>query len=264
MNVKNVIDILNDKCPVTLAENWDNVGLLVGDEKAVVKKVIVALDPVRSVINEALVSGANLIVTHHPIMFSPINTITPKTFDGRIVSTLMENKINLVSMHTNIDNYEKGLNHMAARLLNLADVKTLVPHPKVDGAGIGKIGTLPFAVPIELDSLAEYVKKAFKAEFVRYAGTPNADVHKVAIVTGAGMDYVDAAIEQGADVLVTSDVKYHQAIEAVERGIYIIDVGHFESEQMVITLFEKILATKLKNAGVELIKSKQTAIFKHV
>lgn len=264
MNVKDVVNILNEKCPMSMAEPWDNVGLLVGDEKAVVKKVLVALDPIRSVINEALVCGADLIVTHHPVMFKPAKTITRDTFDGRIISTLLENKINLCAMHTNVDFYEKGPNHTAAKLLNLADVKTLVPHPDVANAGIGKIGTLPFAVPISLESLAEYVKKSFKADFVRLAGTPTADVHKVALVTGSGMDYVDAAIEQGADVLITGDIKYHQAHDAVERGIYLIDVGHFESEKLVINMFEKLLSTKLKNAGVELIKSKQENIFKAV
>lgn len=261
MNVKDIVEILNEKFPMDTAEGWDNIGLLVGDEHAVVNKVILAVDPVRPVLNEALTTGAELIITHHPLMFSPIKTITRDTFDGRIISTILENKLNLCAMHTNLDFYEKGLNHMAAKQLNLADVKTLIPHDSVSGAGIGKIGTLPFAVPISLESLGEYVKKAFKADSVKIAGTPNADVHKVAIVTGSGMDYVDAAIEQGADVLVTGDIKYHAAIEAVERGLYLIDAGHFDTEKMVINLFEKILSAKLKAEGVEIIKSKQTNIF---
>lgn len=264
MNVKDIVEILNKKCPLSTADEWDNAGLIVGDEKATVRKVLVAVDPVMSVINEALSAHAELIVTHHPVMFKPVKTITPKSYDGRIVSALLENKINLCAMHTNVDYYEKGLNHMAAKRLNLADTKTLSPHPTAKNAGIGKIGLLPFAIPISLESLAEYVKNAFHAEDVRLAGVPSADVHKVAIVTGSGMDYVDEAIAQGADVLVTGDIKYHQAIDAVERGLNLIDIGHFDTEKLVLDLFEKILSDPLTNGGVMLIKSKQTNIFKAV
>ena len=264
MNVGEIIDIINAKCPVELAEDWDNVGLLVGDEKAVVHKVLLAVDPVTSVINEALRNRAELIITHHPIMFSKINKITPNSYDGKIVLKLIENKLNLCAMHTNIDVYKKGLNYMAARLLNLADTKTLVPHKSNEDAGIGIIGMLPFAVPISLESLAEYVKSAFKAEYVRIAGQPKADVHRVAIVTGSGMDYVDAAIEQDADVLITGDIKYHDAIDAIERGLHLIDVGHFDSEKTVISLFEKILSAALKDKNVEIIESKQQNIFKAI
>ena len=103
MNVKEIIDIINEKCPAEWAESWDNVGLLVGNEKSTVRKVLLAVDPVTSVVNEALQNKAELIITHHPLMFSKINKITPNTYDGKIVLKLTENKINLCAMHTNVD-----------------------------------------------------------------------------------------------------------------------------------------------------------------
>lgn len=261
MNVKDIIDILETVIPADMAESWDNVGLLVGNENATVNKVLIALDPVTSVINEALLLNADLIITHHPIMFSPINKVTPKTYDGKIISTLLENKINLCAMHTNLDYYRKGLNYMAAKALNLVSVQPLVPHEKYENAGMGVIGYLPFAVPISLDSLAEYVKSAFKADFVKFAGAAEADMHKIAIVTGSGTDYIDAAIAQQADVLITGDIKYHTAVDAVERGLYLIDAGHFDTEKNAINLFYKLLYDKLKENNVEIIKSRQKNIF---
>ncbi len=264
MNVKEIIDIINEKCPAEWAESWDNVGLLVGNEKSTVRKVLLAVDPVTSVVNEALQNKAELIITHHPLMFSKINKITPNTYDGKIVLKLTENKINLCAMHTNVDFYTKGLNYIVAKALNLADKKVLVEHEKDKNVGIGIIGALPFAMAISLESLAEYVKKALKTDFVRIAGKPKTDIHKVAVVTGSGMDYVDDAIAQGADVLITGDVKYHDAINAVERGLCIIDAGHFETEKSVISFFENILADKLKKQNVEIIKSKQQCVFKTI
>ncbi|MCX7714236.1 MAG: Nif3-like dinuclear metal center hexameric protein [Clostridia bacterium] len=262
MILKDIIEKIEKFCPQSLSCDWDNTGLLCGDENKNVNKILLALDVSTPVLNEALQIGADMLITHHPIMFSGIQKVTPKTPDGKLLLTLIENNIALYSAHTNMDMCQNGLNDYILKLINLTDVETLVPDENIPGAGIGKIGLLPFSDAISLKTLAEYVKQSLKADFVRFTGSPNTDVKKVAIVTGSGSDYIDAAISKGADVLITGDIKYHTALEAVEKKVCIIDAGHFSTEIMVTDIFEQIL--KPISGKVKIFKSSQKDVFSYV
>lgn len=260
MKVGKIVDEIERIYPPYLAEKWDNVGLLCGNRESEIKKVLVALDATMDVIGEAVLCGANMIVTHHPIMFSGVKNITMEDMDGRIIYSLIKNNISLFSAHTNLDNSENGLNRYAANLLKLENQHILVPHESVIGAGIGIIGDLSRKTDMDVKSTAEEVKRIFRTEYVRFTGNENKKVRKIAVVTGSGSDYIHEAAAAGADVLITGDLKYHTALEADFMGLSVIDAGHYATEISAADIFADII----KNAfdGVEVVKSSQKDVFR--
>lgn len=262
MKVGELADAIEEIYPHYLAEKWDNSGLLCGSRESRIKKVMTALDASMDVIGEAVLCGANMIVTHHPIMFSGVKKITMDDIDGKIIYSLIKNNISLFSAHTNLDNSEHGLNKYAADLMELENQRILVPHESVIGAGIGIIGDISRKKDMDVKDIAEEVKRVFKIEYVRFTGSENKKVRKAAIVTGSGGDFVKAAARASADVLITGDIKYHTALEADLMGITVIDAGHYATEIMAADIFADII----KNAapGIEVIKSSQKDVFKFI
>lgn len=262
MKVGTIVDEIEKIYPPYLAERWDNVGLLCGNRDSYIKKIMVSLDATVDVIGEAVLNGVNMIVTHHPIMFSGVKNITMDDMDGRIIYSLIKNNISLFSAHTNLDASENGLNKYIAELLNLENLRILSPHEKVIGSGIGIIGDLSRKKDMDVKTMAEEVKRALKIDYVRFTGSESKKVRKVAVVTGSGGDYTRQAAGAGADLLITGDVKYHTALEADFLGLSIIDAGHYATEIFAMNIFADII----KNAapGVEVIMSSQKDIFRTI
>lgn len=260
MKVGAIVDEIERIYPPYLAEEWDNVGLLCGNRDSEIKKVMVSLDASMDVIGEAVLCGANLIVTHHPIMFSGVKNITMENMDGRIIYSLIKNNISLFSAHTNLDNSENGLNKYAADLLNLENQRILVQHKSVIGAGLGVIGDISRKLDLDVKGIAEEVRRVLKTQYVRFTGSENKKVRKVAIVTGSGSDYINEAAAAGADVLITGDLKYHTALEADFMGLSVIDAGHYATEIAAADIFADII--KKAFANVEVVKSSQKDVFR--
>lgn len=330
--VSDIAGIINKIAPPALAESWDNPGLQIGDPAANVSRIMVALDPNPDVINSAISASCQLLVTHHPLIFKPLKSISTTTAQGTIIQKAIKAGLSIISMHTNYDIANGGLNDLLAGKIGLSDclplrvttttqlVKlvvfvpaeqaeelrlamfpftalqgkyrdcsfsvsgtgtftplegakpylgvvgdfTKVPeerlelllertqlakaikvmldvHPYQEPAfdlypllndsekfGLGRIGRLP--EPIILAKYAGQLKKILAASSLRYVGDPDAKISKVALCSGSGASLLNEAVRAGADVLVTGDVKYHEAREAENLGICLIDAGHFSTE----------------------------------
>jgi len=347
VNSKKIIKIMNEIAPEKLAENWDNVGFLVGNEDSEVDRVMVALEVTETVVNEAIQNNIDLIICHHPLIFKPMKTVTDSDPIGRIVKSLIKHDIGLYAAHTNLDIADGGTNDYVAELLGLNKVTGLektssnkfyklavyVPADNLDdvtkaagNAGAGHIGEYsdcafacegegqfrplagsdpyigthgelervkehklevlvggenlnkviqavlkahPYEVPaydvwqldneiesfylgryglvegkVNLVDYAGFVQEKLAVKSLKYVGDPERTIRKVAICTGAGADVMKSAVRNGCDLLITGDVKYHEAQTAIQLKLSLIDAGHFETEQ----IFVKRLSEKLKKA----------------
>lgn len=262
MKVGAIVDEIEKIYPSYLAEDWDNVGLLCGNRDSDITKVLVSLDASLDVIGEAIVNGVNMIITHHPIMIRGVKNITMDDTGGKILYSLIKNNISLFSAHTNLDASESGLNRYVASLIGLENTSILVPHESVIGAGVGVIGSLSSKMDIGLSELAIMTKKALKTDYVRFTGSPDKKVRRIAVMTGSGGDYVPYAVKARADVLITGDIKYHTAMDAHFMGLSIIDAGHYATEIVAAEIFTSLI-NKIA-PEIEVIKSSQKDIFSFI
>jgi dinuclear metal center YbgI/SA1388 family protein len=332
--VQDLLGLVHGLYPPDLAEDWDNIGLQVGDLSAPVERVMVALDPAVAAVEAAARHGAQLLLTHHPLLFKPLRRLTPDDPVGQVVWQAVRNNVAIIAAHTNLDVAADGLNHWLARCLKLADamplqpvngnlfklvvfvpvahaepvaaalfaggagqigaydqcsfqangigtfrpgadttpfigesgrlerveevrLETVVPkrrlgrvlermlkaHPyeevaydliplanQLPGVGLGRVGRL--AEPLTLTAFADQAKAALGCQSVRLVGSPEEVVSKVAVCGGSGAGLIQEAKRHGADVLVTGDIKYHDARQAEELGLALIDAGHFATERL--------------------------------
>lgn len=241
--VKDVYGFLNEKAPFCLQEDWDNSGFLVGDPDRAVTKVLAALDITDEVIEEAAAWGAELIVSHHPIVFQPAKrmTLLPDDLTGRKLWRMAQCGISAICCHTDLDAVEGGVNTVLAQRLGLEALEQL-EQTGVDANGspygIGRIGSLP--QPEETPAFLTRVRQALSPNGIRYtdSGRP---IQRVAVGGGACGDMVLTAWKAGCDAFVTSDVKYNQFLDAKELGITLVDAGHFPTENPVVPVLAQWL-----------------------
>lgn len=226
--VREIEQALYDLAPRAGAMEWDNVGQLLGDPEQTVTRVCVALDITEAVAGEAIENGCELIVSHHPVMnckWLPVQTVRSDTPQGHLLLKLLRSNVSAICMHTNLDVAPGGVNDAFAAALGLED-----PGPLGDPEGLCRAGTL--SSPMPLQEFARKVCRDLHANGVRYAGCGK-PVHRVAVGGGACGDYEDCAIAAGCDTFVTSDLGYHQFLDAAGKGINLIDAGHFPTEDPV-------------------------------
>ena len=247
--VREIEQALFELAPGEAAMEWDNVGHLLGDPDQAVERVLVALDITEGVADEAIASGCQLIVAHHPIMncrWTPVQNIRDDTFQGHLFLKLLRSNVSAICMHTNLDIAWGGVNDALAQRLELVD-----PGPLCEN-GLGRVGEYPESV-----ALADYVRfvcHALGCNGLRYAdaGKP---VRRVAVGGGACGEFEDDAIRAGCDTFVTADLSYHQFLDAAGKGINLIDAGHFPTEDPVC---EKVI-TYLTDRFPELAVSKSAS-----
>lgn len=256
MHAGDIADIIERAFPKEYAEEWDNVGLLVGSRDADVKKVLLTLDVTPFVADEAIASGADMIVSHHPIMFSPVNRITDDTAEGKMLIKLIKNGISVYAAHTNLDKGAGGINDYLSCLFGLSDTEVVLK-TDAEGVGLGRVGTLP--KPLTARELAQLVKEKLSSP-VRLSGDGDKVVSRIAIGSGASDDIIPTASEMGADAVITGDCKYHRNQGYTELGTVVIDAGHYPTEICSIDIFEKLLS----GVDVELVKSKNKDIFEFI
>ena len=219
--------------------DWDNVGQLLGDPAAEVTRVLVALDITEAVADEAIEAGCQLIVAHHPVMnckWLPVQTVRSDTPQGHLLMKLLTNGVAAICMHTNLDVAKGGVNDCLAQALELVD-----PGPLGDPEGLCRMGTLKNPMPLQ--DFARFVCRALNANGIRFAGA-GGTVHRVAVGGGACGDYESYAIAAGCDTFVTSDLGYHQFLDAAGKGINLIDAGHFPTENPVCDRLAAYLASE--------------------
>ncbi len=208
--------------------DWDNVGLLAGRRDKEVNNILLALDATDEVVRMATELKTDLLITHHPMIFSPLRRVTDENMIGRRLMTLIQHDISYYAMHTNYD--ARGMADLAAGLLGLEECTVL--EEIRDGEGIGRIGRLPGRMTLK--ECAELVKKVYDIPNVRLFGSPDTDVHLAAVCPGAGKSMVDHVLRFGCDVYITGDIDHHTGIDAVDQGLCIIDAGHYGIEHIFI------------------------------
>ena len=231
--------------PKDLAEDWDNVGLLVGDGEEEVHKILVSLDITEEVVAEAAEIGADLIVAHHPVMnctWHKVQNVKADNAQGRMIMGMIQNGISAICMHTNLDAAEGGVNDILAEKLGLSG---LIP---LNEEKIGRVGTLKCEKP--LVEFLPYVVKSLGCNGIRYrsCGKP---VYRVAVGGGACGDYIQNAIALGCDTFVTSDLSYHEFLDTTELNL--IDAGHFPTENVICPVITERLAKAFPT--VEVVRS---------
>lgn len=248
MKLREITDRLEEDFPLSFAVKWDNSGLQVGDYRQEVGTVLLAVDATTDTIELGKQVKADLILTHHPLLFNGIKRVTSDDFVGRRILDLSENKVSCYAMHTNFDIL--AMADAASDRLGLVDGKVLEVTFK-DGngeKGLGKIGTLPGSR--SLRDLALRCKDAFGIEHVRVYGNPDQPVKTCAILPGSGHDEIDLALKRGADVMITGDITHHAGIDSVEKGIAVIDAGHYGVEKLFVPWMKKYLERKMPELEV--------------
>lgn len=242
-----VVAALEARYDPALAEDWDAVGLVCGDPGDPVERVLFAVDPVAAVVEEALATGAQLLVTHHPLFLTAVSGVPADDPKGRLVHRLIRAGAGLFVAHTNADRAPgSGVSDALAAALGLTGTRPLQPAAADPRAGLGRIGRLP--EPVVLAEFAERVAGALPATVggVRAAGDPGRRIETVAVCGGSGGSLLPAAAAAGADVLLTSDLRHHPVSEAQEaRGPAVCDVAHFASEWPWLPLAADLLAGDL-------------------
>ncbi|MDO5492095.1 MAG: Nif3-like dinuclear metal center hexameric protein [Nesterenkonia sp.] len=254
--LRDVLDVAEELWPAGLAEDWDSVGLVAGRRDAEVRTVHFAVDPVRAVVEEACGAGADLLITHHPLLLRPVHSVEADGFKGEVVHRLIESGCALLTAHTNGDSAVGGVNDVLTEILGIEDAEPLSPAPDGLGEeGLGRIGTLPQGT-----TLGDFAATVFSvlpsvAGGVRVAGDRDGFVRRVALCGGAGDGLLQAARAAEADVFVTADLRHHpasEAREAVRDGRpYLIDVSHFASEWLWLPAAAQALDRALADRGFE-------------
>lgn len=238
MRVMDLTERIEKEIPREQALDWDNVGLLVGDKEQEIHKVYVALDLTDAVLEHAIDCGADMILTHHPLIFGGIKRVNADDFIGRRILALAQHGIAYYAMHTNFDVCVMG--QIAAEQLGLMDIEALEVTSPEDGRGIGCRGKLTQAV--SLYDLAERVRDAFGLSHVKVFGDKDRMVQSIAMCPGSGKSEIGLAIEKGADAYITGDIDHHSGIDAVADGLSIIDAGHYGIEHIYMEYMKNWLA----------------------
>lgn len=251
--VKDIAEKIENKAPVYLKESYDNVGLMVGDKNAEIKKVLLALDCTLDVADEAVSKKCELIVTHHPLFFRKPSRIVKGDLTGDKVIKLIKNNISLYSCHTNLDSAENGINKRIVEMLGFESSEIIEKSSYSSSCGIGRIIRLD--KKIEFDEIIQRIKNNLKIENLR-AAEGNREIRNIAVINGSGQDFFAEAEKRGADCIITGDTTYHFVSDYKEKGISIIDAGHFGTEYLVFLDTLKFLKDEFKE--VEFIYSEKS------
>lgn len=239
MKAREVVEMLENLCPKQYALGWDNPGMHVGHWDNEISKVLIAVDADDAVVDYAVNNGVNMIIAHHPLIFSGIKQINDDNFIARRVMKLIENGINCYCMHTNFD-VAGGMATEASDRMELLDAVPL--EETVPGEGIGRVGNL--SEPVTVGEICNRVKDKFGLPNVILYGDENAVVSRVGISPGSGKSMIEYAVNLLAQVLVTGDISYHDGIDAVAKGVNIIDAGHYGIEHIFIDIVKEYLIGK--------------------
>ena len=241
-----ILAVLEQLAPLSLAEEWDNVGLLVGDRQWEAQRVMTCLTVTPETVREAVDQRADLVVSHHPLPFRALQTITSDSTPGRLLLELIANRIAVYSAHTAFDSAQAGINQHLAHGLGLQEILPLSPGEGDDAdVGAGRYGMA--SEPQDLRELAERTKDFLGIEAVRIVGTDQQDCARVAIACGSGGSFLEVAAQAGCNALVTGEATFHTCLEAQARGIGLVLAGHFASERFALVSLADYLAEQLAN-----------------
>ena len=248
MHCNEVIEKLEMLSPRSFAEGWDNVGLLAGRYEKEIHRVMIALDATDEVVEEAVRKGVDLLLTHHPLIFSARKNVNNGDFIGRRLVTMLQHDMCYYAMHTNFD--VMGMADAAADEIGLVDrqVLDITYEDEISREGIGRFGKLPESMSLE--ACGEKIKQIFGLESVKIFGDAEKQIEMAAICPGSGKSVIEKAVQLGADVLITGDIDHHAGIDAMAMGLSIIDAGHYGLEKIFVPYMEEFLRRECRELEV--------------
>ena len=249
MQCKEIIEVIEENYPKEAALNFDNVGLQAGRSTKKVSKILLALDATTPVIELAEKQNVDMLITHHPLIFSPLKSITDQDFVGKRILRLIQDDIAYYAMHTNYD--VLGMAELSEEILQLKETEVLDVTGEFFGIsqGIGRVGLLESTM--SLRSFCDYVKEKLVLSNIKVFGNLDKEIKKVTISPGSGKSEIEVALKHNVDVLVTGDIGHHEGLDAMEQGLAIIDAGHYGTEYIFVDDMKKYLSQRCP--GVEII-----------
>ncbi len=246
MTVREITDVIEQFAPLDSQEKWDNCGLCTGSLSSHVSGVLIGFDCTEALVDEAISCGANLIITHHPLIFNPLKRISPEDSLGRTLIKALSFGISIYAAHTTADKAVGGVSYAMASRLGLEDVEIL--DPETPGCGLGVVGNLPGQFSYE--QIISYVKERFGLKLIRCSRDPQVPISRVAMCGGAGSSLLGKAIQAQAQLFITGDVSYHNFF--APDGFMVMDIGHYESEKDIVDILFSLLKKNFPTFAVRL------------
>ena len=252
MKVKDIISTIESFAPLSIQERWDNSGLCVGSPEDEVHSVLLGLDCTPELVDEAIACGADMIVTHHPLIFSGLKNISPENMVGAAVIKAIKAGISIYAAHTSADKVLAGVSGAMAARLGLTDVEIL--DEDGDGTGLGVVGNLPEPLPAE--EMTRLVKEKFGLKVLKSSRPLEGMISRVAMCGGSGRSLIGAAMKSGAQLYVSGDISYHDFF--TEKGFMIMDIGHYESEIEIVDILFSLIKKKFPTFAVRITQNMQS------
>ena len=253
--VTDLLNLLESVSPASLAEPWDNPGLQVGIPSQKIQTIFTSLDPTPRALQRALDAHAQILLTHHPLIFKPISQINSEFFPGDVIFRAIKKDVSVVCAHTNLDASMAGINDILSDLLGLVNVAVLKEDAGMEGSvGLGRIGDLEKPLPLNL--VLQEISRTFHLQHMKVAGETDAAIKRLAVVGGSGGSLLAEAYRKGADLFLTGDVTHHVALEAESLGMVLVDGGHFALENAAFRAFgvhlQELLAARSWDVSVKI------------
>ena len=249
MKVKEIISVIESFAPVSIQEKWDNSGLCIGSPESEVNSLLIGLDCTPELVDEAIACGADMIVTHHPLIFSGLKRIVPSDSVGEAVIKAVKAGIAVYAAHTNADKVMAGVSGAMAARLGLEDVEIL--DEDGEGNGLGAVGNL--RVPMTSEEMTEYVKERFSLVCLRTSRPVSGLISRVAVCGGSGSSLISKAIESGAQLYVSGDISYHNFF--TQKGFMVMDIGHYESEREIVDILFSLIKKNFPTFAVRITQN---------
>ena len=261
MKIKEITKYIEELAPLHYAEDFDNVGLLIGSYETEATGVLVALDTLEATVDEAIASNCNLIVSFHPIIFSGLKKLNGNSYVERVVLKAIKNDIAIYATHTALDNVKNGVSGKICEVLGLKNIDVLIPKTNIDTKetiGMGMVGEL--ATEMTENDFLQFVKSTMNTDCIRHSEFTNKPIKKVAVLGGSGSFAIQNAIHSKADAYISADFKYHDFFKA-EKQLLLADIGHYESEQFTKNLLVEYLTKKFTNFAIILSEKSTNPIY---
>ena len=249
MKVKDIIAVIEEFAPLSIQEGWDNSGLCVGSPEDEVTSALFALDCTEQLVDEAVACGADMIITHHPLIFSGLKKISPQDQVGAAVIKAIKNGIAIYAAHTNADKVIAGVSGAMAAKLGLCDVRIL--DEDGEGTGLGVVGEL--SQPLTADEAVALVKEKFGLKMLKASRPSDGLISRVAMCGGSGGSLIGAARRSGAQLYISGDISYHNFF--TPEGFMIMDIGHYESEIEIVNILFSLIMKKFPTFAVRITQN---------
>ena len=249
MKVKDITKVIEEFAPLHIQESWDNSGLCIGSPESEVTSVLLGLDCTPELVDEAIACGADMIVTHHPLIFSGLKKISPDDLIGETVIKAIASGISIYAAHTNSDKVLSGVSGAMAARLGLKNVEIL--DEDGDGTGLGVVGDLP--EPMSAEDAIAFVKDRFGLEAMRASRPLDGPITRIAMCGGSGGSLIGAAVRSGAQLYISGDISYHNFF--TRKGFMIMDIGHYESEKEIVEILFSLIKKNFPTFAVRITQN---------